>query len=143
ALEKARLKSVDVDNPQLALRLLKDSAFDLIFLDVSMPDMSGFDLCREARKLPIHKTTPIIFVTSSTDFESRSSGALSGGNDLIAKPFLFTELTVKALNYALKSRFTDAQTSMRHIPSPMRSKPNHRTDEVVVFGDTQDSPVSA
>jgi CheY-like chemotaxis protein len=122
ALENARLNSIDVDNPKVALQLLTESSFDLIFLDVSMPDMNGFDLCRELRKLPIHKTTPIIFVTRSTDFESRSQGALSGGNDLIAKPFLFTELAVKALNYALKNRFSQPNLSVREITNQIKPK---------------------
>ncbi|MEO8427007.1 MAG: response regulator, partial [Verrucomicrobiota bacterium] len=135
ALERARLTSVEVDNPKVALQALTEGAFDLIFLDVSMPDMNGFDLCRELRKLPIHKTTPIIFVTSSTDFESRSQGALSGGNDLIAKPFLFTELAVKALNYALRNRFSQPEVLVREIAvtNPIKSKKPKA--EAIVFGD--------
>ncbi|HEY2329141.1 MAG TPA: response regulator, partial [Verrucomicrobiae bacterium] len=45
ALEKARLKSVNVEDPKQALELLAGNEFDLIFLDVDMPDMSGFELC--------------------------------------------------------------------------------------------------
>jgi len=135
ALKRAKLSSVDVDNPKVALQLLTERSFDLIFLDVSMPDMNGFDLCRELRKLPIHKTTPIIFITSSADFESRSLGALSGGNDLIAKPFLFTELTVKALNYALKNRFSQPDLSVREIAVADQINRIKPTAEVIVFGD--------
>jgi putative two-component system response regulator len=69
-----------------------------------MPNMDGFELCTRIRALPLNKLTPIIFVTSLTDFKSRAKSTLSGGNDLIAKPFMFIELSVKALTYVLRSR---------------------------------------
>jgi DNA-binding response OmpR family regulator len=56
------------------------------------------------RALPAHSKTPVVFVTGLTDFESRARSTLSGGNDLIAKPFLFMELAVKALNFILKGQ---------------------------------------
>jgi hypothetical protein len=46
----------------------------------------------------------VIFVTSLTDFKSRARSSLSGGTDLIAKPFMFIELSVKALTYVLRGR---------------------------------------
>jgi DNA-binding response OmpR family regulator len=64
--------------------------------------MDGFELCTKIRALPNNKGTPIIFVTSLTDFKSRAKSSLSGGTDLIAKPFMFIELTVKALNHVLR-----------------------------------------
>jgi CheY-like chemotaxis protein len=104
ALEKAQLKCVSVDDPETALRMLGEDRFDLIFLDVEMPEMNGFDLCTRLRRLPLHHETPVVFVTSQTDFESRARSTLSGGSDLIAKPFLFIELAVKALAYVLQRR---------------------------------------
>ncbi len=110
ALEKAALKSVSVEDPQVALKLAQESVFDLIFLDVQMPGMDGFDLCTKIRALPNNKTTPVIFVTSLTDFKSRARSSLSGGTDLIAKPFMFIELSVKALTYVLRGRLTKRAT---------------------------------
>jgi len=105
ALEKASLKAMSVEDPQVALNLAGETAFDLIFLDVQMPGMDGFDLCTKMRQLPLNKTAPIIFVTSLTDFKSRARSSLSGGTDLIAKPFMFIELSVKALTYVQRGRF--------------------------------------
>ena len=96
-LEKVGLANVSMNNPREALELLQDRTFDLIFLDVDMPDMSGFDLCVELRKMPQHQQTPVIFVTGVGDFNARAKSSLSGGNDLIAKPFLPIELAVKSL----------------------------------------------
>ena len=104
ALEKANLKAASVEEPHVALGLVTESPYDLIFLDVQMPGMDGFELCTKIRALPNNKTTPIIFVTSLTDFKSRARSSLSGGNDLIAKPFMFIELSVKALTYVLRAR---------------------------------------
>ena len=104
ALEKAKLKAVSVENPEAALQMLAEKTFDLVFLDVDMPGMNGFELCTKLRALQRNKTTPVVFVTSLTDFESRANSTISGGNDLIAKPFLFIELTVKALVYILRGR---------------------------------------
>jgi CheY-like chemotaxis protein len=104
ALEKARLKSINVDDSAQALQLMAENDFDLIFLDVDMPGLTGFELCAKLRLLPQHKKTPVIFVTSLNDFDSRTSSTMAGGNDFIAKPFLFIELTVKALTHVLRGK---------------------------------------
>lgn len=104
ALEKARLKSINVDDPEQALELLAENDFDLIFLDVDMPGMTGFELCAKLRSLPHHKKTPVVFVTSLNDFDNRTNSTMAGGNDFIGKPFLFIELTVKALIYVMRAR---------------------------------------
>ena len=104
ALEKAKLKSVNVEDPQQAMQLLTENEFDLVFLDVDMPGMTGFELCAKLRALPQHKKTPVVFVTSLNDFDSRTSSSMAGGNDFIGKPFLFIELTVKALIHVLRNK---------------------------------------
>lgn len=97
ALEKVGLKCIDLDDPHAALALLMGTEFDLIFLDIDMPGMTGFELCKQIRAVPQYKQTAVVFVSSLTDFQSKAQSTLSGGNDLIAKPFHFLELGVKAL----------------------------------------------
>ena len=104
ALEKAQLHSVNVESPETAYELLTESHFDLVFLDVDMPGMTGFELCTKLRALPLHRKTPVVFVTSLSDFDNRTSSTMAGGNDFIAKPFLFIELTVKALIHVLRGK---------------------------------------
>ena len=111
ALEKAKLKSVEASDPNVACDMLSESNFDLIFLDVDMPGMTGFELCTKLRGLPGYKKTPVVFVTSLNDFESRANSTVSGGNDFIAKPFLFMELAVKALVHVLRSRMEPARVA--------------------------------
>jgi CheY-like chemotaxis protein len=104
ALEKASLKAQALSDPAAALSLSQDWQFDLIVLDIEMPGMTGLELCTKLRALPNYKKTPILFVTSATDFEHRAEICRSGGNDLIAKPFLATELALKALVLIVKSK---------------------------------------
>ncbi len=104
ALEKAKLPATSLENPEAALTMLSERKFDLIFLDVDMPGMNGFELCTKLRTTHRNRSTPVVFVTSLTDFESRANSTMSGGNDLIAKPFLFVELAVKAIVYLMRGR---------------------------------------
>jgi DNA-binding response OmpR family regulator len=112
ALDKAKLKSVSVENAETALLLLQENRFDLIFLDVDMPGMNGFDLCTRLRGLPAHHRTPVVFVTSLNDLESRAHSTMSGGNDFIAKPFLFIELAVRALIHVLRGKIDGARGAL-------------------------------
>lgn len=109
ALEKAHMNSVSVEDPVKALDMLLQKRFDLIFLDVDMPNMNGFELCAKIRTLPQYAKTPVVFVTGLNDLESRANSTMSGGNDFIAKPFLFIELTVKALVHVLRTQLTQAK----------------------------------
>jgi DNA-binding response OmpR family regulator len=53
-----------------------------------------------------------VFVTTMNDFESRANSTMSGGNDFIAKPFLFMELAVKALVHVLRGRLGPAKRTV-------------------------------
>ena len=93
--------------------MMSHEHFDLILLDVDMPGMNGFELCTKIRALTAYKKTPVVFVTSLNDFESRANSTMSGGNDFIAKPFLFMELAVKALLYVFRGKLDTAKPALR------------------------------
>lgn len=79
-----------------ALPLFKNNQYDLLLLDVTLPDGTGFDICCEARKL---STVPIIFLTASDAEVNIVKGLDMGGDDYITKPFKLNELLsrIKAL----------------------------------------------
>lgn len=104
ALEKAKLNSTAIEDPDGGFQLLNQAAFDLIFLDVDMPGMNGYELCTKLRALPRYKATPVVFVTALNDFEARACSMMSGGNDFIAKPFHLMELAVKAIIHILRGK---------------------------------------
>ena len=103
ALGRAKLAATCSTDPFDGLRQLKENSYDLVLLDVNMPGLDGISLCDQMRGLPLHKQTPVIFVTSQADFKTRARSVLSGGNDLIAKPILPNELCVKVLAHLVKT----------------------------------------
>jgi DNA-binding response OmpR family regulator len=103
AVDRANLRSVGVEDPLVALKLLECTPFDMVVSDVDMPGLNGFELCSKLRSLPNHKTTPVVFVTALADFDSRALSVISGGNDLIAKPVMLMELAVKVVVYVTRA----------------------------------------
>ena len=97
------LRASCAEGPSEALAELAVSHFDLIFLDVNLPEMDGFELCSRIREIPGYATTPVIFLTGMTTLENRVQSSLSGGSDFVGKPFNLHELTVKALTLILKA----------------------------------------
>jgi len=107
-LEKAGIAYVSLDNPLEGLEMLQRQRFDLVFLDIDMPEMDGFTLCQKLRLLPDYARTPVVFVTGLNDFQMRARSSLAGGSDIIAKPFLPIELAVKSLTHMYKARLLPA-----------------------------------
>jgi CheY-like chemotaxis protein len=102
---KRGLNEPDVaEHGESALALAARNPYDLIFLDVQMPGMDGFELCSKIHETGLNRATPVVFVTSQRDFDARANSILCGGRDLIAKPFLTFELTVKALTLVATER---------------------------------------
>jgi CheY-like chemotaxis protein len=118
ALQRAYLQARAVENPLVALKLLAGTHYDLVLLDIEMPEMNGFEFCRKLRALPGYEKTPVIYVTIHSDFESRAKSVLSGGDDLIAKPFLPIELAVKAVMNLIKSRLLAPVLPVKAEPTP-------------------------
>lgn len=75
-----------------ALAVLKQQSVALVVLDVGLPDMSGFDVCREAQKLG---APPVIFLTARSGEVDRIVGLELGADDYLAKPFSPRELTAR------------------------------------------------
>lgn len=104
AMEESGMRTTYALDPAIALGELAGGRYDLIFLDVNMPGMDGFELCKQTRALAIHEKTPIVFLTGLATLENRVQSSLSGGNDFIAKPFNLHELSVKAITFILKTQ---------------------------------------
>ncbi len=77
---------------QSALDLIDSNQFDLILLDVMMPEMDGYEVCRRIKANSKTQDIPIIFLTAKTDSESIVQGFDAGGVDYITKPFNTSEL---------------------------------------------------
>jgi DNA-binding response OmpR family regulator len=78
---------------------------DLILLDVMMPGMDGFEVCRHLREDPRLAEVPVIMVTALDDRESRLQGIQSGADDFISKPFNRTELRTRVQTILRLNRY--------------------------------------
>ncbi|HAZ08706.1 MAG TPA: hypothetical protein DCZ01_09350 [Elusimicrobia bacterium] len=92
------LKGVEVTgarNGDEAIRALKQAYPSLIIMDVQLPDMHGFDLCRRVKRLEGHRDTPVIFVSASTQYSDprdRAEGLLAGASQFLPKPISVEKL---------------------------------------------------
>lgn len=104
SLHRAHLHARSTDDPKAALQWMQEKQYELVVLDVEMPGMNGFEVCRRLRLLPGYHHTPVIYVTAHNHFENRAKSALSGGDELISKPIFPMELAVKAITQLLKKQ---------------------------------------
>jgi two-component system sensor histidine kinase BarA len=117
ALRKAFPAPDLAENGTKALELANQHTYDVVFLDVEMPDLDGFAVCSGIHETVKNRNTPVVFVTSHSDFNSRTKSTASGGRDLIAKPFLGLEVTVKALTWLFRSRMERGNVATAAAPA--------------------------
>ena len=86
-------------NGEEALALLKETKFDLILLDIMMPGIDGYEVCRRLKTNEFTKEIPIIFLTAKTNIESISNAFELGAVDYITKPFNPDELIARVKNH--------------------------------------------
>lgn len=92
-----------------ALRLVSESAFDVLVVDVSMPRLDGLRLCQEIRNRGV--STPVLMVTARDTLEDKLSGFDAGADDYLVKPFAMKELHARVK--ALAGRRSGATTTLQ------------------------------
>jgi two-component system, OmpR family, catabolic regulation response regulator CreB len=92
ALETEGFATVVAATGQEALEMMEDDAIDLIILDIGLPDINGFELCKQIRQ---RSSLPIIFLTARNEEVDRVVGLEIGGDDYVVKPFSPRELTAR------------------------------------------------
>ncbi len=101
-----------VNGPE-ALEKIATERIDICLLDVKMPEMDGFEVCRRIKSDELHRNIPVVMITSFTDMENRIRGIEAGADDFISNPFNSAEvlarikmlLHVKSLNDRLQSAY--------------------------------------
>ena len=101
-----------VNGPE-ALEKIAAERIDICLLDVMMPGMDGFEVCRRIKSDDLHRNIPVVMITSYADMENRIRGIEAGAEDFISKPFDSAEvlarikmlLHVKALDDRLNSAY--------------------------------------
>ena len=120
ALEKANFDTDVAENGEKAVELALAHTYDVVFMDIQMPGIDGLAACEQIHGIKKNSDVPVIFVTVQSDFSTRAQTRLKGGADLMAKPFLVFELTVRAMTYAMRRRLQAAVVNRRD-PLPMPS----------------------
>ena len=75
-----------------AVALMKEHAFAVVLLDISMPEMDGFQVSQSLRRAAVGTMPPVVFVTANDDSESMRKGFRSGGTIFLSKPFTANQL---------------------------------------------------
>jgi len=105
-LEKAGLRTHLAGDPIEAMALGSTEMFDLVVTAVDLPGMSGFEACAQLQTLSGCSNVPVLFVTSNEEFERHANPEILGENDIMARPFLIIELTLKAHTMIESRRFS-------------------------------------
>ena len=107
ALNLVGINGVQALSSSVAIAELASNSYDLILLDVHMPDLDGFELSAQIRNMGQHAETPIFFVTGDTSIENRVKSSLRGAIEFIAKPFNVQELALKSLKSVITGQLRD------------------------------------
>ena len=121
ALEDEGYKVLESPDGQSGLKTFASENVDLVLLDLRLPDLSGFDVCRELRSKSL---VPIIMVTAQTDTHDLVAGLEAGADDYVTKPVVAKELaariraalrrtTLLSTSSATIDRFTVRDVEMR------------------------------
>jgi signal transduction histidine kinase len=98
---------------------------DLVLLDVNMPEMDGFEVCEQLKKLPQFIDVPIIFISSLTDIEDKIKAFQCGGVDYVTKPIEMAEVTARIrihLNLRkYQTQLTEKNTILTQAMSELKS----------------------
>lgn len=108
ALEDEGFNISIANNGHQGLQKVETEDPDLIISDVMMPDMDGYEFCRQLRENPKTATIPFIFLTAKKDVSDRVRGLNYGADDYISKPFHVVEVVARIKTLMLRVRRTKA-----------------------------------
>jgi two-component system catabolic regulation response regulator CreB len=130
ALETEGFETLTLSSGRPALDLLADERFDLIILDIGLPDINGMELCKIIRE---KQTLPIIFLTARSDEVDRVVGLEIGADDYVVKPFSPRELSAR-----VKAILRRTRNSHYHPPAGSAFKIDVTRRQIIYFGQTPD-----
>jgi PleD family two-component response regulator len=121
---KDEYRIVVAKNGEQALEKIKTVKFDLILLDIVMPGMSGYNVCKKIKENDISADIPVIFITSLSDELNESEGLEIGAIDYISKPFSLAIVKARVKNHL---RLRDAMKELEHLNKlALDANPNTR-----------------
>lgn len=102
-------------NGDAALECITKSAPDIVLLDVQMPGLDGFEVCRRIKTDPTTRLIPVVLITGLSDQRSRIEGIEAGADDFVNKPFDADELRARIRSLVRLKQFTDDLDSAESV----------------------------
>ncbi len=115
-----------------SLKLIKKNNYDLILLDIMMPDINGYELCKIIKKNKLKSEIPIIFITAKTDSDSIVEGFKIGAVDYISKPINKFELLSRVKTHI---KLYKQNKYLQNINITLEQKVEERTQELNKLND--------
>lgn len=103
------------DSGEAALKLAREIDFDIVLLDIMMPGMDGYEVCRRLKGSDRTRMVPVVLVTAHNDMEAKVKGIESGADDFITKPPNKTELLARTKSLISVKRLNQNLTSIENV----------------------------
>src|SRR5687768_9293542 len=95
-------------NGEAALQIAARTPPDLVLLDIMMPGLDGYEVCRRMRQMPETAEVPIMFLSSLEDVHNKTRGFEAGANDYVTKPFDLLEVKARVRALLKAKLYSDA-----------------------------------
>ena len=95
-------------NGEMALQIAARTPPDLVLLDIMMPGMDGYEVCRRLRQMPETAEVPIMFLSSLEEVQNKTRGFEAGANDYLTKPFEMLEVKARVRSLLKAKAYSDA-----------------------------------
>src|SRR5436190_11121945 len=93
---------------EMALQIAERTPPDLVLLDIVMPGMDGYEVCRRLREMPATAEVPIMFLSSLEEVQNKTKGFEVGANDYLTKPFEMLEVKARVRSLLKAKAYADA-----------------------------------
>ena len=111
-LEREGYEVANFTNGLEGLMHVQQGGFDFLILDLNLPDLDGFTICREIRRTPVTASLPVLMLTARSSEQDRVMGLELGADDYLVKPFSVRELLARVSAILRRSGGTEAEATV-------------------------------
>jgi DNA-binding response OmpR family regulator len=130
--ESLKYEVIHADTGEAGIEIARTKFPNLILLDIMLPDMDGYDVCRKLRSMSLTKFIPTLFLTQRDELSSKVRGLELGADDYITKPFDIDELRLRvegAIRRATRENLHEARTGLPTGPLIEEERQKRRNQE--------------
>jgi sigma-B regulation protein RsbU (phosphoserine phosphatase) len=128
-LERQGYRVVLAESGRQALEMLKEQTFDLVLLDIQMPEMNGYEVCQRLKADEGTRDMPIIFISALGDVRDKVQAFAVGGVDYVTKPFQFQEVLARV----------ETHLALRRLQRQLQDANDKMARELALAGEVQAS----